>query len=137
MVNLYRTLLPSLLTLVLVGCGGPRPYPVSGKIVFGDGTPATDLADFIISMDSVDRPEGATGIVQPDGTFKVGTQDNEDGALPGKYRVVLIPPDPPLDQPAPKRIIPPKYGSADTSGLEVEVLAQTNDITLTVERAQP
>ena len=121
--------------LVAAGCGGKRPYPVEGKIVFSDGTAATALAGFLVGMDSGGQV-GANGMVQADGSFRVGTYENDDGALPGKYRVSLTPPDPPLDQPAPKPIIDPKYGDFATSGLNAEIKAGSNPITLTVERAK-
>jgi len=105
--------------------------------VFEDGSAATDLAGFIVALDSAEQPIGANGVVQPDGTFTVGTEQTDDGAYPGSYRVSLTPPEPPLDQPAPKPIIDPKYGSSNTSGLEVQIQPGDNDITLAVERAKP
>lgn len=125
------------LTILFLGCGGNQPQPVQGKIVFSDATPAKDLAGYTVSIDSVEQNVSATGVVRPDGTFQVGTNAPDDGALPGKYRVSLTPPEPPLDQPAPKPIIDPKYSKTSTSGLEVEIKPGVNPVTLTVERAKP
>jgi hypothetical protein len=125
-----------LLTAVTVGCSSNRPQPVQGKIVFSDGAAATELAGYLVGMDS-GGPEGANGVVQPDGSFRVGTFENDDGAMPGKYKVSLTPPDPPLDQPVPPPIIDPKYSNVETSGLTVEIKPGDNPVTLTVERAKP
>lgn len=127
----------AILAVTMVAGCGRSTYPVSGRIVFADGTPATELDGFIVAMESAEHTSGATGVVQPDGTFRVGTQEVDDGAKPGKYKVSLTPPDPPLDQPAPKPIIDPKYSSMATTDLEVEVTAGSNEVTLTVERAKP
>jgi hypothetical protein len=59
-----------------------------------------------------------------------------DGAPPGKYRVVITPPgssDP--ERPPPKSQIPAKYHNFDTSGLTAEIKPGRNTIELEVERA--
>jgi len=33
-----------------------------------------------------------------DGTFKLGTFDDDDGALPGQHQVLIVPPAPPLEK---------------------------------------
>ena len=122
------------LPVVLAGCGGNGTYPVEGKVVYQDGVPATDLAGYLVNLDLPDQQVGASGLVQPDGTFTIGTFEDDDGALPGKYRVAITPPEPPVDAPPPKPIIPRTYGDLQKSGLEMEVKPEDNDITLTVQR---
>ena len=120
--------------LLLAGCGGDGTYPVQGKVVYTDGSPATELAGYIVNMDQPEQQLGASGVVQPDGTFQVGTFEDGDGAKPGKYRVALTPPEAPVDMPAPKPVISPKYGDFSSSGLEVEVKPEDNTVSLQVER---
>lgn len=122
------------IALLAAGCGGTGTVPVEGKVVYSDGSAATDLTGYVISLDSSELKVSANGEVQPDGSFKVGTYDVEDGALPGKYKVALTPPEPPTDAPPPKRIIPSKYGDLNASGLEIEVKPDDNKVTVQVER---
>lgn len=120
---------------LLVGCGRST-YPVRGRIVGqGEDAPVKGLKDYLVSLQSVDQPVGATGVVQEDGTFQVGSQRTDDGAAPGRYKVVIVPPAGlGGDAPRPKSILDPKYETFETSGLEIEVKPQTNDVTLTVQR---
>jgi hypothetical protein len=123
--------------LVLVaGCGGKGTYPVEGKVVYPDGTVATDLAGHSVNFESAELKVSATGEVQSDGSFKLGTYENDDGALPGKYRVTVFRPLPVGDEPTPRDMIDPKYKSLDTSGLEVTIEPKVNAVTLTVERVK-
>jgi hypothetical protein len=120
--------------LLIAGCGGNGTYPVQGKVVYQDGSPATDLTGYFISMDLSEKQLSASGVVQPDGTFKVGTFEDDDGAVPGKYRVALTPPEAPVDMPSPKPVIAKTYGSLASSGLEVEVKPEPNEVTLQVQK---
>ena len=40
---LRATALAVLITALGAGCRGPRPYPVSGRVVYDDGETASDL----------------------------------------------------------------------------------------------
>jgi hypothetical protein len=102
--------------------------------VYRDGSPATDLVGHTVSFDCAEHHVGASGEVQADGTFRVGTFTDDDGAMAGKHKVAISAPPPPVDAPAPLRLIDAKYGDMSTSGLEVEIKRGDNDVTLTVER---
>lgn len=132
-----------LTVLCLSGCGRGQPvYPVHGQIVYSDGSPATDLAGFTVTFESVEQGAtseqagiGGWGIVQPDGTFTIGTFRPNDGALPGRHRVAISPEPDLSDEAAPTE--PPislQYAAIETSGLECEVTPGRNEIVLTVER---
>lgn len=129
----------------LAGCGGPHLCPVRGKIVYPDGSPAKDLAGYTVTFESVDQAPteqkpgiSAWGVVEADGTFQIGTYRPGDGALPGRHRVAICPPPFLADQPPPPPVIPLKYASFQTSGLEVVIQPGPNELTLQVERiAQP
>ncbi|MDZ4780918.1 MAG: hypothetical protein SGJ19_11750 [Planctomycetia bacterium] len=77
----------------LSGCGGGSPYdtvPISGTVTLADGGDLKGYAMKTIrlapnSTDAEARP--ASGEVQEDGTFKLGTKTASDGAIPGKYAV--------------------------------------------------
>jgi hypothetical protein len=119
---------------LLTGCGGKGVYPVDGKVVYTDGTVAKDLAGHSVNFESDELQVSATGEVQPDGTFRLGTYEHDDGALPGKYRVSIAPLLPIGDAAPPKAVIDPKYGQLDSSGLEATIEPKSNALTLTVER---
>jgi hypothetical protein len=121
-----------------LGCGGPQPYPVSGQVVYADGQPASDLAgsDVIFTSDT----SSSSGALDGQGRYTLTTRKEGDGALPGSYKVVIVPP-PPIgaDDPKmklPRRSIPSKYTKPTTTDLSATVEAKTNDITLTITVAK-
>ena len=124
----------ALLSCLAAGCSTKSTYPVEGKVVFADGSPATELAGYTVSFDSAEQKVGANGVVGADGTFRIGTFEDDDGAMPGNYRVALTPPAPPVDEPPPATIIDKKYGDLDSSGLQAEIKPEDNVIELKVER---
>jgi hypothetical protein len=131
--SLILRFLTTVLVLFLVGCGGRKTYPVEGKIVYKDGSPATGLAGGNVEFDSVEQPVSAQGTIQSDGSFSLGTDAPGDGAVPGKHRVVIALPLP-LDQDKPPPpAIDSRYHTFETSGLEVTVEPKLNKVTLEVE----
>src|SRR5689334_19969321 len=79
-----------LLALVsLAGCGSGR-YRVSGKVTLADGSPLTE--GNVVGEAKIDgKLVGVQGSVQKDGSFEWGTNQPGDGALPGNYRVIVLP----------------------------------------------
>ena len=74
------------LVVVLIGCGdGSGMVPVKGKILL-DGAPLPSA-----SISFVPQGEGrqATGTTDAQGVFTLSTVDPKDGAMPGKYKVIL------------------------------------------------
>lgn len=80
----------SVVGLVALGCGDdtglPRRYPVSGKVTY-KGEP---VKEGLISFEPVDAAQGraATGKIA-DGYYRLTTAVENDGALPGDYRVTI------------------------------------------------
>src|SRR5687767_1464167 len=121
------------LTCALTGCGsGSATYPVNGKVVWKGGGEAKELAGYGIVLESEDRKTSASGEIKPDGTFTVST-GMENGALTGKHRVAISPPQHTDDTPAPPSLIPARYGSLDTSNLTIDVKPGPNNPVLEVE----
>lgn len=121
------------LIIASAGCGGSQRYPVDGKVQFADNRPATELVGASIEFDPVEGKEGARGEVQADGSFHMSTLKPGDGVAPGEYRVSIVPLPADLDRPS-QRVLPRRYEDVNTSGLQVTVKAETNRITLTVEK---
>jgi hypothetical protein len=128
-----------LLTIVLLigvsGCRGPRLYPVRGKVVYKDGSP---LSGGMVVFETAegDAKVSAVGPIRADGTFELGTYRARDGALAGKYRVLVEPPLPPKleERNPPPPPIHPRFRKFDTSQLEFIVGPDHVDFTIVVEK---
>ena len=129
-----------LLLTALGGCGGSGICPAQGKVVYKDGSPIQPLVGGTVVFQPLDPAirTGARGIIQEDGSFKLGTFKNDDGAAPGRYRAFLTPPAPgaaALRKGNVPRLVQPRYQSSTDSPLEYVVSAgDKNDYTITVER---
>ena len=129
------------LVLLLCGCGkGDGPFPVEGKVVWEDGTPATELANAIVIFDLPEKQTSARGNIQADGTFKLTTHKPNDGALAGDYKVLIIEvgrksgggPDPSDIAPG---VMDSMYSDPTNTDLLATVKPGINQVTLTVKRA--
>jgi hypothetical protein len=80
----------------------------------------------------------ARAAIHEDGTFVLGTYEEDDGAVAGRHVVAFIPPTPPNYNPdagPPPRMLHPRFESHDSSGLDFEVSADgPNDIVLEVSK---
>lgn len=116
-----------------------RTYPVTGTIAYPDGKHFSGGNQSFIVFESIEHGNNATGVIEADGTFSVGTYEPNDGAVAGDHRVSISPPTPTGD-PDQMRAVPlihSKYRNLDTSGLQVTVEAiPSNDISITVTRAR-
>lgn len=74
---------------LLVGCGEGRvpTYPVSGKVVFDNGSP---VRSGTVELSSDDHKLTATGKISEDGSFVLGTYESADGACAGDHRVIVM-----------------------------------------------
>jgi hypothetical protein len=116
------------------GCGSGR-IPVTGRVVYEDGSPLTE-GTVIGEAEEGGKKVMARGAVQSDGRFRWGTERPCDGAWPGKYRVVVV--GRALgDAEASQGKLPavdPRYANPKTSGIVFEVKETDNDFTITVTR---
>jgi hypothetical protein len=102
----------------------PKTVPVQGKVTF-KGEPVTKGTVTF----QADSGQSAVGQIQPDGTYRLGSFEQNDGAIPGHYKVMIIANDAdptkiPGSSPGykpPRDLVPRKYGSFETSGLEADV----------------
>lgn len=132
--------LAGILALV-AGCGSDgrlETYPVAGKVEWSSGDPFVGGGDSFIVFESISHGVTATGVIESDGTFEVGTYEPRDGAVAGKHRVSVSPPTPAGDPDKPRQAVPfpAKYRNLDTSGLEANVTPDgQNQVTLNLEKA--
>ena len=120
--------------LAAAGCGGGSgPVPVRGVVTL-DGQPVANAAVVFVAQTPGGRD--AYGSTDANGAFRLTTTKPDDGALPGKYKVVIQPAGPgggstPFDDtskppaPAPKAPlgprIPAKYTVAGQTPLTQDV----------------
>jgi hypothetical protein len=89
----YRALLLGVAAFVAAGCGGGAGmYPIHGT-VYLDGQPAKELAGGTVTFNSEELHKSASGEIQADGTYRLGSLTKDDGAIPGKYQVMVSPPE--------------------------------------------
>jgi hypothetical protein len=116
-----------------------KTYPVKGTITFPDGRPFSGGNESFIVFESIEHSMNATGVIDADGTFSLGTYEPSDGAVAGDHRVSITPPTPAgdPDQMRAAPLIHAKYRNLDTSGLQVTVEAiRSNHIPITVTRSR-
>ena len=131
-----RTTLLAAVACAAGGCNSrPATYPVQGKVAWKEGGDAKELVGHTVTLESEDGKTSGSGTIQADGTFTIGTFGEKDGALAGRHRVVLTPPELPEDTFPPPPLIPGRYGSFENSGLTVEVKPEKNSVLLEVERS--
>jgi hypothetical protein len=122
--------------LVAAGCGGGAnaPYPVEGT-VFLDGQPAKELAGGTVTFNSTALHKSASGEIQADGTYRLGSLKQDDGAIPGKYQVTVSPPETAgAGERGSRRPGAKPVAFEEPKNLEVTVERTTNDIPIRLKR---
>ena len=79
-------LFTAMLLATVVGCGGGR-VPVGGRVVFDDGEPVRTGR---VELRGRDQPVRAAGTLDPDGRFRLATDDGRDGLPPGEYDAIVV-----------------------------------------------
>jgi len=118
-----------LIFLVAMGCSGNKR--LVGKVTFDDGEPAPN-GMVIFRTDTF----VAKGEIQKDGSYKMGSERENNGIPPGEYQVYVTsisePPPGPFGMPTP--LCDPKYENPDTSGLTCKIPAPGNRFDFKIER---
>jgi len=125
-----------LIAAAVLGCGSGAPFeyvPISGKVVYEDGSPVTaGKVHFVSDAPAKDgmHPRTATAYINSDGTFdSVTSYKPGDGLIPGKHKVaIMFATD--LNG---KSLVPKKYESMVTSPLVID----TADAPLLIKIPKP
>jgi hypothetical protein len=127
-----------LTALTAAGCGGRKLYPVQGEVVFQDGSP---LTGGMVIFEPVDKEvkTGARGEIQADGHFRLGTEQDGDGALEGRYKVLVRPARAGKidERNPPPAAVHPRYQGIDTTPLEFTVTRDKDKNHFTIEVDKP
>jgi hypothetical protein len=134
-----RLFIGLLFVCALTGCSA-RGYPVTGTVVFKDGTP---LEGGRVFFESTKGSEGGSAAIEADGTFEIGRAPNEPGLHAGKYTVFVTPPsaemvvDPKTGSHSEVKsaiAIAPKYLTGATSEIEVEINPGDNELEIKIDK---
>lgn len=139
-------------TAIVLGCSGDesglgRRYKVTGKIMYKGAPVSKGTVSFAPTKPA--PPEGRAASSEiTDGNYSLQTTGDNDGALPGEYKVSIVALDIDLKSAAAnpegiihqgdpahqkaikggKSLIPTKYNLPDTSNLTATVKAESNQI---------
>ncbi|MCI0358924.1 MAG: hypothetical protein L0211_10635 [Planctomycetaceae bacterium] len=130
---IFARVVGALAVISMVGCGSGLET-VTGRVTFADGTPL-DEGTVICEMKEGDKIVMAQGNLERDGTFRLGTHTEGDGAAIGKYRVLVAARQlSDAERGTRPPIIDSKFGQFETSGLELEVKDGANELNITVTK---
>jgi hypothetical protein len=114
-------------------------YPVHGKVCYPDGSPMKGGSVMFEPVDNSLKVMARGLINNEDGTFRLTTEKDGDGAMEGRYRVMvrgrMQKPKSTVDDPDLDGQLHPRFLDFKTSGLEFTVEPKSNDFTITVEKA--
>ena len=122
-----------ILALAAAGCGSGR-YPVSGTVLYEDGTPLEE-GTVVGEAEVAGKLVAVQGNVV-NGAFEWGTERPGDGAPAGQYRVIVLP-RALGDSEMAQGMVPAvdkKFTSYESSGLTFEVKSGKNKLDIKVTR---
>jgi hypothetical protein len=95
------------------------------------------LSGGVVALESTDeaKPMSGRGTIRDDGSFTIGSANDDDGMPTGKYVVLVTPPALPKPAQRPKGWPPlnEKYGRADRSPLKCDVEGKAVVLNLSVD----
>ena len=109
--------------------GRPKRFPATGKVLV-DGKGAAGIK---ISLHPSDRPRDLdalhpTGVTDDQGTYRLGSYEQDDGAPAGTYKATLFWPDAPPGPGRPGDLFNGKYSKPESSGFELTIVEGANDL---------
>jgi len=128
--------LAGLALALLTGCGGGvGAYPVRGQLLYDDGQPIKELAGFDVTFTSEQLGKSAIGTIGAEGTFRLTTIRENDGAPPGQYQVFISQPRPDAERRETRMsVVDLVYEDPLTSNLTATVEPKNNEFTFKLRR---
>jgi hypothetical protein len=128
---------------LFAGCNPNGIHPVKGQVVWKDtGQPATEIAGSIITFEQAATETSARGQIAADGSFKLTTVNENDGAKLGEHKVLVIEigrrslPGGDGSELAPGKLSS-KHASPSTTGITAVIKPGLNEPKIEVERFMP
>jgi hypothetical protein len=103
-----------------------KVYEVKGKVLLADGQPLRN--GWVYFVPKGDLSLTPSGVIGSDGTFSLVTGGSGEGAPAGEYKVRIETLDSASGQKSKKAAFPFKYTDEDSSGLEVTVRTEPNQL---------
>ncbi|MBC8355434.1 MAG: hypothetical protein H8E66_25940 [Planctomycetes bacterium] len=126
-----------LFVALVAGCSNDRlpTFAVQGQVVFSDGSPVRTGS---IELKSVQHSVQARGDIASDGSFQLTTYEENDGAVEGVHKCVVVQlvmvEELSNFKPSTEGVVDPRFGSYTTSELECRISeSDDNRVKLTVE----
>ncbi|EAQ78993.1 hypothetical protein [Blastopirellula marina] len=112
-----------------VGCTSEvKTHPVIGKVLLPSGTPAQrGLVEFRTTT-AEGEVVNAHGKIEPDGSFRLSTFAEHDGALAGEHQAIVLNPATDDGGPAHRAVYPERYSAYESSDLKFEIQPGPNEI---------
>jgi hypothetical protein len=122
---------------VVAGCNhGPAKYQVRGHVFYKDGTVPRGGVAVVVFQPKKDTTaeihKGASGAINPDGSFELWTRKGGDGVYRGEYDVGFTVLKGPMD---PKPLVLEKYAMPGAAGYSVTVDRDIDDLKFEIEPA--
>ncbi len=126
-----------LLLCVLFGCGSPGMQQVTGKVTYEDGSvPQGEIKvirfEPIAGTHADGQSKGASGDLQPDGTYRLTTIEKNDGAYVGEYKICFTILKTYVGR---ETLVDPNFTTVTTTPLTAKVTTGTNQFDFTISKA--
>ncbi len=122
---------------LLTGCGSKQMYHVSGKVAYKDGSVPKGAVAVVLFAPAEDSTaeirKGASGSIEPDGSFEMVTRMPGDGVNRGNYGVtfrVIADTDHPNSS-----LVAAKYTTPTSPQFKVTVDRDISDLDYVIEKA--
>jgi hypothetical protein len=103
-----------------------KVYEVKGKVLLADGQPLDN--GWVYFVPKGDLPLTPSGVIGSDGTFSLVTGGSGEGAPAGDYKIRIETLVSQSAQKSKKPLFPFKYTDEDSSGLEVTIRPEPNQL---------